>query len=158
MAKNKLDMSKVVQRWNKAKNQLPKLLTNVSKNMFVDSWKRQGWDGEKWKEVQRRTPGTKAYKNATKSARTRAILVQSGTLRRSIVINSQTFSRMTISTNVPYAEVHNEGGTINRAGYKGVCITERLRQICEHETPLRDLQARTEGKNLIGQHMQWKSM
>lgn len=115
MAKNKLDMSKVVQRWNKAKNQLPKLLTNVSKNMFVDSWKRQGWDGEKWKEVQRRTPGTRAYKNATKSARTRAILVQSGTLRRSIVINSQTFSRMTISANVPYAEVHNEGfrGTIN---------------------------------------------
>ena len=115
MAKNKLDMTKVVARWNKAKEQLPKLLTNVSKNTFVDSWKKQGWDGEKWKEVNRRTPGTRAYNSATKAARTRAILVQSGTLRRSIVINSQTFARMVISTNVPYAQIHNEGfkGTIS---------------------------------------------
>ena len=104
MAKNKLDMTKVVARWKKAKEQLPKLLTNVSKNTFVDSWKKQGWDGEKWKEVKRRTPGTRAYNSATKAARTRAILVQSGALRRSIVINSQTFARMVISTNVPYAQ------------------------------------------------------
>ena len=102
-------MKAVVKRWEAAKKQLPKLLTNTSKNIFVDSWKKQGWDGVKWQEVQRRTPGTKAYKSATKAARTRAILVKSGTLRRSIVVNSQTFQRMIISTNVPYAEVHNEG-------------------------------------------------
>lgn len=120
MAKNKLDMTKVVARWKKAKEQLPKLLTNVSKNTFVDSWKKQGWDGEKWKEVKRRTPGTSAYNSATKAARTRAILVQSGALRRSIVINSQTFARMVISTNVPYAQIHNEGGTINRKESKNL--------------------------------------
>ena len=57
MAKNKLDMTKVLARWKKAKEQLPKLLTNVSKNTFVDSWKKQGWDDEKWKEVKRRTSG-----------------------------------------------------------------------------------------------------
>lgn len=109
MAKNKLDMTKVVARWKKAKEQLPKLLTSVSKNTFVDSWKKQGWDGEKWKEVKRRTPGTRAYNSATKAARTRAILVQSSALSKSIVINSQTFARMVISTNVPYAQIHNEG-------------------------------------------------
>jgi hypothetical protein len=54
--------------------------TNFVKQGFVDS------STSKWKNVQRRIPGTKAYKYGTTSSRTRPILIGPGTpvLSRSI--------------------------------------------------------------------------
>jgi phage gpG-like protein len=43
----------------------------------------------------------------------RAILVQSGRLRRSIRIISATADSVIVGTDVPYAQVHNEGGNIS---------------------------------------------
>lgn len=42
----------------------------------------------------------------------RALLVKSGRLRRSVRVTSQDGESVTIGTDVPYAQIHNEGGTL----------------------------------------------
>ena len=72
---------------------------------FIDNnFKRQGFAGETF------IPWDKRKKNDKVQ---RKILVLTGTLRRSFVkTDSENFT--TISSDVPYAQVHNEGGIINR--------------------------------------------
>jgi len=90
-------------------------LGNESRNHFVDSWRNQGFTDRslhKWKEVKRRTQGTKAYKYPkTKGLgrRTRAILVKSGNLRRSVRIMEQAKKYVILGSDLPYAGVHNVG-------------------------------------------------
>lgn len=87
----------------------------ASENHFKDSFRNQGFMDatlEKWDEVQRRKQGTKAYKAATKAARTRAILVQTGKLKRDIARRRTTYNEVTIGTSnltINYAERHNYG-------------------------------------------------
>jgi phage gpG-like protein len=85
----------------------PAMLGNDAVNFFLDNFKRQGWLGnrlEPWKKRKRnkKRPG-------------RAILVDSGRLRRSIRITSIHAGTVTIGTDVPYAKAHNEGfrGVVN---------------------------------------------
>src|SRR5437667_11872000 len=62
-------------------------LANIGQNFFAASWKKQGWDDGviiPWPEVQRRMTPTKAYKYAKMAARTRAINVKTGRLRRAV--------------------------------------------------------------------------
>jgi phage gpG-like protein len=99
----------------KMKSSKPKLLTTLevqATDHFVGSWKKKGWVDrglEQWREVKRRQPGTKAYKAAKKAARTRAILVQSGRLRRSFYTRIKRMDIVQIANSAPYAQVHNEG-------------------------------------------------
>ncbi|MGV4506727.1 phage virion morphogenesis protein, partial [Ornithobacterium rhinotracheale] len=53
---------------------------------------------QKWKPRQRRDSGS--------------LLVRSVRLKRSIRVLSKTATSVTIGTDVPYARIHNEGGTI----------------------------------------------
>lgn len=77
----------------------PKWAGNEAKNHFVDSFRKQGWDGENWQD----------RKYPDKNTKRRAILVKTGRLKRSIKVSSNGV----VSTDVPYAEIHNEGGTID---------------------------------------------
>lgn len=80
------------------------LIGNEAKNFFVNSFRLQGFEDksvEKWKP----------RKTQTKRNIGRAILVQSGDLRRSIIrqpVNKANLS-VKISTDLVYAKVHNEG-------------------------------------------------
>jgi len=80
------------------------LIGNEAKNFFVNSFRVQGFEDksvEKWKP----------RKTQTKRNIGRAILVQSGDLRRSIIrqpVNKANLS-VKISTDLVYAKVHNEG-------------------------------------------------
>lgn len=111
-AKPKFNLDEVAKKFTAIK---PKLMTDleaISTTFFINSWRIQGWDNgqvEKWKEVQRRTPGTAAYKSAKKSSRTRAILVKSGTLRRGFKTRIKRMDMLQIINSVPYAKFHNEG-------------------------------------------------
>jgi phage gpG-like protein len=76
-----------------------------------DNFKLQGFQGatfEKWKPL-KKTPKGKA----------RLILVKSATLRRSPK-QSNGIDQTTISTDVPYAQIHNEGGEIRRSPGMGI--------------------------------------
>lgn len=95
----------------------------ANKNEFLNSFKKQGWDGKKWEEVQRRIPGTRAYKYPKKKGlrrRTRPILVGKGSLRRAVnsSIKSVTPWRVRFQVDLPYAAIHNEGSNVGGKGRK----------------------------------------
>ena len=96
------------------------IVGNVAVSWFKKNFQNQAWGRVKWKEVQRRTPGTKAYKYNAKhhpARTTRRILTgDTGDLGRSIEIRETKNGSVTIWTNPstfgskePYGRVHNEG-------------------------------------------------
>jgi phage gpG-like protein len=106
-----------------ARRELLVLLPNQAQNYFVRSFKSQSWNGVAWKEVQRRMEGTSAYKYPkTKGLqrRTSPILVgagwkiRGGALRRAVSNMARTVEtsadRFRMIIDLPYAEIHNEGG------------------------------------------------
>lgn len=110
---DKFNFDKVIAAIERSKRTLPPRVGNETKNYFLSSWTKQGFGGEKWKEVQRRIAGTKAYKYAKPAARTRAILVGkgSGRLRRDVAnsLRVTTWDKIQFSVQNPYARYHNEG-------------------------------------------------
>lgn len=97
------------------KEELPKVLANQAQTFFVKSWSNQGWEGQQWKEVNRRIIGTPEYKypkNKGLGRRTKAILVGTGRLRRAVgtSIRSRQFNNIRLIVDLPYAEVINNGG------------------------------------------------
>jgi phage gpG-like protein len=80
------------------------LIGNEAKNFFVNSWRLQGFEDM---SVQKWAP----RKKQDKKRAGRAILVDSGDLRRSIIREPVNKSQLSvkISTDLPYAKVHNEG-------------------------------------------------
>lgn len=86
------------------------LIGNEAKNFFVASFRKQGFENrsvEHWKPRKKED-----------NRKGRAILVDSGDLRRSIVREPVNKSQLQvkISTDLPYAKVHNEGGTMKNGG------------------------------------------
>ena len=93
-------------RFGVFKTKLPVVLGTEANNFFRGNYRLQGWRGdnglEKWKP---RKPGASREKG-------RAILVDTGRLLRSIKSYPKA-SRVVISSNRPYAAIHNSGGAIN---------------------------------------------
>lgn len=80
----------------------PVMLGNDAVNFFLDSFKRQGWQGsymQPWR----------ARRSNTRRNRGRALLIQTGRLKRSIRVTGTTGGVVRIGTDVPYAKTHNEG-------------------------------------------------
>lgn len=112
MPKQKFNLDEVAKKFTAVKPRLMTDLEAISTTFFINSWRIQGWDDgqvQKWKEVQRRTPGTAAFKSAKKSSRTRAILVKSGNLRRGFYTRIKRMDVLQIANSIPYAKFHNEG-------------------------------------------------
>jgi hypothetical protein len=111
---NKFHLGEIKKKFEQVKQRLPQKIADDSKSFFNDSFKQGGFTNstfQKWPEVQRRTPGTNAYKYPkTKklSRRTKPILVLTGRLRDSIRITQVSFSRSVIRTDVSYAEAMNK--------------------------------------------------
>jgi hypothetical protein len=119
---DKFNFDQVKAKLVQTKRELLVLLSNQAQNYFVESFTKQGWNGESWKEVQRRTEGTKAFKYPKTRGiqrRTSPILIgagwkiRGGTLRRAVSnmartrILSENSVRMIVD--VPYAGYLNEG-------------------------------------------------
>jgi phage gpG-like protein len=89
----------------------------------VKSFTEQAFDGKAWQEVQRRISGTNANKYAKPASKTRAILIQSGKLRRAVSTSLRfaTFDKIEFLIDggtIPYAKVHNDGDRAGRgAGF-----------------------------------------
>lgn len=118
---SKFNFQRVIENIEQVKQELPPVLLNVAQNYFLDSFKKQGYDGKSWAEVQRRIPGTSSYKYAKpQSNRTKPILINTGKLRREVSLLSSkariTYSKydfkvqMQIDSDVaPYADYINKG-------------------------------------------------
>ncbi len=86
---------------NALPNRVATLAVNFSKQRFV----QQNWHDttpEPWKPRSTKRRGGEKRQNG-------AILVDSGRLKRSIRVISANSERVVIGTDVPYAEMHNEG-------------------------------------------------
>lgn len=111
MAKQKkFNLGKAVQGGRTAMERSIILIGNEAKNFFVASFRKQGHEDrsiDHWKPRKRED-----------NRKGRAILVDSGDLRRSIIREPVNKSQLQvkISTDLPYAKVHNEGGTMKGGG------------------------------------------
>lgn len=118
---SKFNFQKVKDNIAQVKRELPVLLANDAQKYFLGAFKDQGWNGGHWKEVERRTPGTPAFKYAKpQSNRTKPILTNTGRLRREVSLlsgNAKVVNKgfnftvtLAINTNtVPYAGYINDG-------------------------------------------------
>ena len=46
---NKFNFGKIIKQMERVKRDLPIKIANETKNYFLSSWSRQGWDGEMWR-------------------------------------------------------------------------------------------------------------
>ena len=139
---NKFNFGDIKKKLERVKKDLPTKLANETKNYFLSSWDKQGFDGKNWQEVKRRIPNTQEYKRAPNSRRTAAILVGkgAGNLRRDVAnsLKEKTFERIRFSVDNDYAYIHNYGG-IGRAFGKYSFVMPK-RQFIGDTKQLRDKQ------------------
>lgn len=104
-------------KFEQVKREAPKVLANEGQKAFLDNFKTESFDNKKWKEVQRREPGTYAYKypkSKDLARRSRPILIGKTRRLRNATANSvkQANSRRIKWANyLPYSEVQNEKRT-----------------------------------------------
>lgn len=107
MSAKKIDFDKINSNLNKLVKNLPVQVGNVALNHTKDSFRKQGFTDEKldpWKA--RKTQN----RSDRKSRKQRAILVDSGALRRSLRVRKAVFEEIAIgSYGIPYAKRHNQG-------------------------------------------------
>ena len=112
----KFDFKQKIANLERMKSTLPKQIANVTRQYFLASFANATWDGRKWDTVKR------TLKKGGSSRNQSAPLVQSGTLRRalnnSLVVANFNLIRFKI-TDVPYAEIQNQGGVIHKAAKSG---------------------------------------
>lgn len=107
MATNKTpDFFKMVKGFKQLYRQLPTIAGGRAVVFFKASFRRQGWveNGRinKWVERKRAEKG-----------RNRNVLVKSGRLRRSVRVVAKGYAFVRVGSDVPYAQIHNEGGVVN---------------------------------------------
>lgn len=126
MAKqNKFNMKGMEQKARKALENAVVEVGNTAKNFFVENFRKQGFDDktvQRWKPRKRTTYRTKSGRIVNDT--TRAILVKTGDLRRSIIrVPNRAAMSVKIQTDLPYAKVHNDGLRAGRG--KGFIMPKR---------------------------------
>jgi len=98
---------KILQAANEAKAEIEKMASAagiIAQNHFVQSFRNQGFTDEaivRWAARKKADAG-------------RAILVKSGALRRSLRVYNRGLFKVVIMSNLPYAQIQNDGGVIEK--------------------------------------------
>jgi phage gpG-like protein len=122
MAKqNKFNLKGAEKKARKALENAVVEIGNTAKNFFVENFRKQGFDDktvQRWKPRKRTTYKTKSGRIVNDT--TRAILVKTGDLRRSIIrVPNRSALNVKIQTDLIYAKVHNDGLRAGRGkGFK----------------------------------------
>ena len=93
------------QRAHNALRKFPLLAANTGKNFFQDRFKTQDWIDHVTEPWKKRKPGSKRNTG-------RAILTDTGRLKRGIRIKQADWSNVIVGNDVEYAEAHNSGVNI----------------------------------------------
>ena len=107
LAKLRIDIERTLN------DDIPLAAANKVASLFRRNFRTQSFFGKKWKEVQRRIPGTKPYKAAAhnKTRRIRPILTgDTGDLGRSIRYKVEKGTAIVYS-DLEYSSAHNDGTT-----------------------------------------------
>lgn len=115
---------------NKVVKTLPGQVGALVLENIDDNFRSQSFDGAKWKDraappARGRTTkaGNRDKRFKQDSGEGRAILMMSGRLRRSFRMEASGLV-ITIHTDVPYAEIHNEGGEVKQS----ITVTAKMRR------------------------------
>jgi phage gpG-like protein len=104
--KETLEIERTLRLLEAAYKRLPNGVATVAVNFFKERFRAQNWIDDRTEPW----PKRKEFKSARQRVRQgRAILVKSGRLRRSIRKISANENEVVIGTDVPYAQVHNDG-------------------------------------------------
>jgi len=101
----------------------PRVMGQLAVREYAASFKRQGWLNERgvfipWKsrkgEKRNRSGITGRLSFGKGAAEGRGVLIRSGRLRRSIRVGAVVPGEsVTVTTDVPYAQIHNKGGLLS---------------------------------------------
>jgi phage gpG-like protein len=105
---------------------IPAEVATIAVNFSKDRFRDQAWTDETkepWKSRKRPRRG-----KTGKVSSNQTLLVKTGRLKRSVRKISATEDKIIIGTDVPYAQIHNEGGTITgTATVKSHTVKEHTR-------------------------------
>lgn len=121
----KIDIEKSIERFKKLKPLLPKILGNMALNHFLQAFRDEGFTDNAFSPWEKRK-----RKNAAdiRTGRSRALLVDSGALRRSLRVKNANFQATRIgSYGLEYASIHNRGGTTHPS------VTDKMRAFMFHQ-------------------------
>lgn len=83
-----------------------------AKNHFVKSFRNQGFEDDsiqKWQPRKGEIIGNGIAKVRKKDLSSRAILVKSGDLKRSVRVIRKSYRTIVLGSDLPYAQIHNDG-------------------------------------------------
>lgn len=104
---NKIDFDRLNGNLDRMARDLPRMLGVEMLNHTKQAFRAQGFTGSSFSAWQRRKTQNRADRRTNKQ---RAILVDSGNLRRSLRVRKATFKETAVGAyGVPYASVHNRG-------------------------------------------------
>lgn len=117
---NKFDMGKVEKQVRTQLEASLVLMGRTAKTFFYDNFRKQGFDDKSVKRWERRKGEVGGFGVSKKSAGSRAVLVKTGDLRRSIRVDNVNKANLSvkIATDLPYAKIHNDGGIVDRKAHK----------------------------------------
>lgn len=105
---NNSDVIKTIeQRVRATLKALPRMVGNEVVNFSRDSFRQQGWLGNNFQPWPKRKTNSKWGK--TPRNKGRALLVDTGKLRRGTRVISADWTLVKVGNDVPYARAHNEG-------------------------------------------------
>jgi phage gpG-like protein len=111
---------------------------NTAVEKFKENFENEGFFGSEWQQVQRRIPGTKAYKsvvNRHPADTVSKILTRTGDLKNSINYRVEA-DRAIIESDTTYGKFHNEGdGKIPQRRFIGddPKLSEAIKEKLEQE-------------------------
>ena len=112
----KFDFKQKLANLERMKSTLPQKIANATMLYFRHAFDSAEWDGRAWKTVKRTLKKGGSSRNQSKP------LVQSSALRtalrRSLVVVNFRLIQFKI-TDIPYAEIQNQGGVIHKAAKSG---------------------------------------
>lgn len=106
----KIQMAQI--RLQKSLNNFVVEMGTDAKNHFVRSFRNQGFEDasiEKWQPRKGEIMSSGIAKVRKKDKSSRAILVKTGDLRRSIKVLNKSYRSITLGSDLPYAQIHNDG-------------------------------------------------
>ena len=109
----------------KSLNDFVVVMGTDAKNHFVKSFRNQGFEDasiEKWQPRKGEIMSSGIAKVRKKDKSSRYILIKSGGLKRSIRIVNKNYRSITIGSDLPYAQLHNDGA---KTGYVYVKAHDR---------------------------------
>lgn len=109
------DFVQKLNRLSKLYRKFPELAAIEAVNFSKERFVRKNWVDKTVSAWPARKPSPEWHSEAQKKAAAKgSLMVKSGRLKRSIRKINVTRNSVTIGTDVPYAEAHNEGETINQ--------------------------------------------